>query len=107
MSGGQRQRIALARAIYSGRKWLVLDDPFAAVDLATEERIIERLRAHLTDRAILLFSHRLAAFPEADHVLVLDAGRVVEQGTHDDLMRSGEIYATIYQAQLRVEGGGS
>ena len=107
VSGGQRQRIALARAIYSNRKWLVLDDPFAAVDLATEERIIERLRTQLADRAILLFSHRLAAFSEADRVLVLDAGRVVEQGTHHDLMRSGEIYPTIYQAQLRVEGGAS
>jgi len=103
VSGGQRQRIALARAIYSDRKFFVLDDPFAAVDLATERRIIERLRVHLKEPTILLLSHRLAAFPEADLVLVLDRGRVVEQGTHAQLMRSGRIYPAIYRAQLRVE----
>lgn len=100
VSGGQRQRIALARAIYASKKWLVLDDPFAAVDLETEKEIIERMRAHLSDTIILLLSHRLAAFPHADRVLVLDKGRVVEQGTHDDLMHSGRIYPAIYQAQL-------
>ncbi|MBI2505095.1 MAG: ABC transporter ATP-binding protein [Candidatus Latescibacteria bacterium] len=105
VSGGQRGRIALARAIYAGRKWLVLDDPFAAVDLTTEEQIHRRLRAHLEDTAVLLLSHRLAAFPEADRVLVLDRGRVVEQGAHAQLMRTGKVYPLIYRAQLRVERG--
>ena len=72
---------------------------------ATERRIVERLRAHLKDRAILLVSHRLAAFPEADLILVLDRGRVVERGTHEELMRSGRVYPAIYRAQLRVERG--
>lgn len=105
VSGGQRQRIALARAIYSGKKLLVLDAPFSSVDMATERRIIERMRTHLKDTAILLLSHRLAAFPEADLVMVLDQGRVVEQGTHAQLMRSGSTYPAIYRAQLRIEGG--
>lgn len=105
VSGGQRGRIALARAICSDRKCLILDDPFASVDLDTEQRIIERLRAHLKDTAVLLLSHRLAAFPEADWVLVLDRGRVVEQGTHARLMRAGKVYPVIYRAQLRIEGG--
>ena len=102
VSGGQRQRIALARAIYSGRKLLVLDDPFAAVDLATERRIIERMREYLKDTTIILFSHRLTAFPEADLVMVLDHGRVIEQGKHEQLMRSGIIYPAIYNAQLNI-----
>lgn len=106
VSGGQRGRISLARAIYADRKWLILDDPFAAVDLETEQRIIERLRMHLKDTTVLLLSHRLAAFPEADMIVVLDRGRVVEKGTHAHLIRSGKVYPVIYRAQLRVKGGG-
>jgi len=104
VSGGQRQRIALARAIYSRRKLLVLDDPFSSVDLATERLIVEHMREHLKDRIIILISHRLSAFVEADEVLVLYGGRVAEQGTHERLMRSGKIYPAIYRAQLRLKG---
>jgi ABC-type multidrug transport system fused ATPase/permease subunit len=107
VSGGQRQRIALARAIYSGRPWLVLDEPFASVDVSSEARIIERMRTHLKDRVILLLSHRLSAFPKADHILVLNSGKVVEQGTHTELMRIGKVYAAIYRAQCQVTGGES
>jgi len=105
VSGGQRQRIALARSFYSGRMYLVLDDPFAAVDLAIEQEIIGRLRQHLGQRAVVLFSHRLAAFAAADQVLVLDAGRVVERGTHRDLRRTGSLYSAICRAQILVERG--
>jgi ATP-binding cassette subfamily B multidrug efflux pump len=110
VSGGQRQRIALARAFAVRPGLLVLDDPFSAVDLDTEARIVAGLReafgpAAPADRqaTVVFFSHRLAAFPLADQVVVLDRGRVVEQGTHDALLAVGGLYARIYRAQQRVE----
>ena len=108
VSGGQRQRIALARAIYAGSPLLVLDDPFSAVDIGTERRMVERLRRELTGnaaspRTLFIFSHRLTAFTLADLVLVLNGGRVVEQGTHDALMSAGGIYARIFSAQDWLE----
>ena len=114
VSGGQRQRIALARALAAGRGrhlgLLLLDDPFASVDVETEGGIIDALRhAYASDAVpehratIVLCSHRLAAFPHADRVIVLDRGRVVEQGTHDDLLAAAGLYAHIYTAQHRIE----
>ena len=112
VSGGQRQRIALARAIAAAGAppgLLVLDDPFSAVDVHTEAAIVAGLRdafgpgAPTHRRAtILLLSHRLAAFPLADLVVVLDAGRVREQGTHAALMAAGGRYARIARAQARI-----
>lgn len=113
VSGGQRLRIALARAMASSCPLspglLILDDPFSAVDVETEAKIIQSLRdAYGPDAppqqqaTILLCSHRLAAFPMADQVVVLDGGKIVEQGTHDELMRANGLYARIYSAQSRV-----
>jgi ATP-binding cassette subfamily B multidrug efflux pump len=109
VSGGQRQRIALARAFAACPGLLVLDDPFSAVDLDTEAQIVVELRqafgpAAPADRqaTVVFFSHRLASFPLADRVVVLDAGRIVEQGTHDALLAAGGLYARIYRAQQRA-----
>jgi len=109
VSGGQRQRIALARAFAAHPGLLVLDDPFSAVDLDTEAQIVAALRqafgpaAPCDQRAtVVFFSHRLAAFPLADRVVVLNAGRIVEQGAHDALLTAGGLYARIYRAQQRV-----
>lgn len=112
VSGGQRQRVALARALAAGGVvpgLLVLDDPFSAVDVHTERTIIARLREAVGRDAapearatVLLFSHRLAAFPEADRVVLLNAGRVEEQGTHAELLAAGGLYARIYKAQARL-----
>jgi ABC-type bacteriocin/lantibiotic exporter with double-glycine peptidase domain len=113
VSGGQRQRIALARALTAAGQvpgLLVLDDPFSAVDVHTEAAIVAGLRDAFGPGApeqervtILLFSHRLAAFPLADLVVVLDAGRVIETGLHADLMAAGGLYARIARAQARIE----
>jgi ABC-type multidrug transport system fused ATPase/permease subunit len=113
VSGGQRQRIGLARAMAaSGPRspgLLILDDPFSAVDVDTEARIIAGLRESFgltasPDRraTIVLCSHRLAAFPQADLVVVLDQGRIVQCGTHLELLAAGGLYARIYQAQRRL-----
>jgi ABC-type multidrug transport system fused ATPase/permease subunit len=110
VSGGQRQRMALARAMAaSGRLapgLLVLDDPFSALDLDTEAKIVTGLRQlfgpsqpYAQQCTVLLFSHRLLAFPQADLVVVLDRGRILEQGTHAELSTGNGLYARIYRAQ--------
>jgi ABC-type bacteriocin/lantibiotic exporter with double-glycine peptidase domain len=110
LSGGQRQRIALARAVTAKPGVLVLDDPFSAVDVDTEAQIIAELHRAFGPAAspaqqatVIFFSHRLAAFPMADLVVVLDRGQIRQQGTHADLLRAGGLYARIYHAQQRVE----
>ncbi|HKQ65495.1 MAG TPA: ABC transporter ATP-binding protein [Methylomirabilota bacterium] len=114
LSGGQRQRVGLARAIAAGAPGLpgllVLDDPFSAVDVATEARIIASLKqafgadAPAADRVtIVVCSHRLAAFPHADLVVVLQDGRIEERGTHTELVAASGLYSRIFQAQLNAE----
>lgn len=103
VSGGQRQRIALARAIYAATPLLVLDDPFSAVDIGTERRMIERLRGALARRTVFIFSHRLATFVQADKILVLEHGRLAEEGDHASLMAANRTYARIYNAQTWLE----
>jgi ATP-binding cassette, subfamily B, multidrug efflux pump len=99
LSGGQRQRVALARAIVGRPPILVLDDPFASVDAAKEEEIVGKLRALAKERTVLLMTHRLRAAQIADRVVVLDAGRVVEQGPHEDLVGAGGLYARLWRVQ--------
>ena len=116
VSGGQRQRIALARALAaSGRLapgLLILDDPFSALDLDTEAQIVAGLRQlfgpsqpYAQQCTVVLFSHRLLAFPQADLVVVLDRGRILEQGTHAELSAGNGLYARIYRAQRLASTG--
>ena len=103
LSGGQRQRVALARALVSDRPILILDDSLSSVDSRTEKRIIEQLQTMLEGRTAILISHRLSALQHAQHVVVLDEGRVAESGTHDELLADGGIYSELYRKQVLAE----
>jgi ATP-binding cassette subfamily B protein len=93
LSGGQKQRIALARALVWEPKILILDDPLSAVDAKTEKAILEAIDRQAARRTVILVTHRIAAAARCDRAVVLDEGRIVEQGTHDTLVRAGGIYA--------------
>ena len=99
LSGGQRQRVALARALIADPPLLVLDDVLASVDAAKEWEITRALRAAASGRTTLIMTHRLKAAAEADSIVVLDEGRVVEQGRHADLLAQGGLYARLWRVQ--------
>jgi ATP-binding cassette, subfamily B, multidrug efflux pump len=101
LSGGQRQRLSIARGILSDPAIMVFDDSTAAVDAATERRIRLSLREGQEKRATVIISHRLGSLMHANEILFIEAGRVVERGTHDDLMAQGGRYHDLYQLQSR------
>jgi ATP-binding cassette subfamily B multidrug efflux pump len=103
LSGGQKQRTALARAIAIDPKILILDDALSAVDTYTEEEILSRLRDIMRQRTSLIVSHRVSTIRHADQILVLDRGRIVERGTHDELIRGAGLYAELHKKQLLEE----
>jgi ATP-binding cassette subfamily B protein len=96
LSGGQRQRLALARAFLSDPRILILDDSTSAIDSATEAEIQRALRRVQRGRTTLLITHRLAQIRWADHILVLDQGRLVANGTHNELLRRSPHYRRIF-----------
>jgi ATP-binding cassette subfamily B protein len=102
LSGGQKQRVALARALLSDPRLLVLDDPLSAVDSRTERAILDVIERERKKRSVLLITHRVAAAARCDSILVLDQGRIIERGTHEELIRSGGLYAAFAEEQ-RVE----
>ncbi|OLC87667.1 MAG: hypothetical protein AUH88_02485 [Acidobacteria bacterium 13_1_40CM_4_61_5] len=103
LSGGQKQRTALARAVIRNPRILILDDSLSSVDTQTEEHILGRLRDIMRDRTTLLISHRCSTVRDADQIVVLRNGRIVERGTHDELLVRGGYYADLYQKQLLEE----
>jgi ATP-binding cassette subfamily B protein/ATP-binding cassette subfamily C protein/ATP-binding cassette subfamily B multidrug efflux pump len=99
LSGGQRQRVAIARALLTATPLLVLDDALSAVDTGTETRILEHLRGARAGRTAIIVSHRLSAVADADQIVVLKAGRVVERGNHEELLRLHGWYAAQWRYQ--------
>ena len=103
LSGGQKQRATLARALITDPPVLILDDCLSSVDAQTEAEILQALRAILKEKTCLIVSHRISAVKEADEILVLDDGKIVERGSHEELTRRGGVYAELYQQQRLSE----
>jgi ATP-binding cassette subfamily B protein len=103
LSGGQKQRVALARALLREPRILLLDDCLSAVDTHTEETILENLRTVFVGRTVFVVSHRISTVKDAHLILVLDQGRILERGTHAQLIAAGGIYADLHQRQLLEE----
>ena len=102
LSGGQWQKIALSRAFMrTGADILVLDEPTSSMDARAEAEVFEHFRRLASDRITILISHRFSTVRMADHIVVLDRGRIVEQGSHEDLMRQGGTYAGLFTLQAR------
>jgi ATP-binding cassette subfamily B protein len=99
LSGGEKQRVSIARALISDAPVVIFDDSLSAVDTETEAAILERLRRSTQNRTTLIISHRISAVEKADQIIVLEGGRVTEQGTHEELVRNGGWYFRMYKRQ--------
>lgn len=100
LSGGQKQRVSIARALIKDAPILILDDALSAVDTETEEKILQNLEKHSKDITTLIVTHRVSSAKNADQIIVLDNGKIVEQGTHDELINTAGYYSELYQKQL-------
>lgn len=103
LSGGQKQRSAIARAVIRDPRILILDDSLSAVDTQTEEKILRRLRGMMRGRTTILIAHRTSTVRDADQIVVVKDGAIIESGTHDELLARGGYYADLYQKQLLEE----
>ena len=103
ISGGQRQRIAIARAILKDPRILVLDEATSALDTESERVVQEALNRLMVGRTSIIIAHRLSTIKNADRILVLDKGKLAEDGTHEELMNKNGLYAHLYQIQYRSD----
>ncbi len=100
LSGGQKQRVSIARALIKDPKILIFDDCLSAVDTKTEEQILRNLARIMKNKTSIFIAHRISTIKNADHIIVLDNGKIIEQGTHDQLLAQNGEYATLYESQL-------
>ncbi len=100
LSGGQRQRIGIARAVIRNAPILILDEPTSSLDVDAEKLVMEGLENLMAGRTVIIIAHRLATIRQADKIIVLSDGAIVEAGTHEELIRNGKVYAEMYEAQL-------
>jgi ATP-binding cassette subfamily B protein len=104
LSGGQKQRMTIARALARDPDILILDDALSSVDTHAEEQILRNLREFMRGRTNIIVSHRISTIKNADRIIVLDEGQIIEQGTHQDLLAENGFYAKLHrQQQLREE----
>src|SRR5207253_4767528 len=104
LSGGERQRIAVARAFLKNAPVLILDEPTSSIDSKTEAVILDALDRLMVGRTTFLIAHRLSTIRKADIILVIDQGRLVEHGTHHELLRRGGLYTHLYDLETKAVG---
>ena len=103
VSGGQRQRLAIARALVKRPELYIFDDSFSSLDIATDARLRQALRQHTADATLVIVAQRVSRIVDADQILVLDDGRIVAHGTHEELLETSETYQEIVNSQLAAE----
>jgi subfamily B ATP-binding cassette protein MsbA len=106
LSGGQRQRIAIARALLRDPPILILDEATSALDTESERLVQQAIERLMQDRTVLVIAHRLATVRDADEIVVLDAGRIVQRGSHEELLRAAGLYRRLHDLQFRSEESG-
>ena len=104
LSGGQKQRLTIARALVKKPKILILDDSASALDFATDAALRKAIREEVVDTTVVIVSQRASTIMHADKIVVLDEGRAVGIGTHDELLENCEVYREIYDSQFKKEG---
>lgn len=100
LSGGQKQRVSIARALIKEPEILILDDAVSAVDTDTEEKILNHLKTERADKTNIIIAHRISTLQNANHIIVIDNGEIIEEGTHEELVNNNKLYNTLYQKQL-------